>query len=107
MSRGTEDDKNKSRSQWPSFNFELQRVLLFIIYPFLWSFRVEIGATMAISKLAILSIFLALVFSQVHADVSADAEAEHIVQVVRSDDSEFADLKVELDELKFKIQKLG
>ncbi|XP_038898504.1 uncharacterized protein LOC120086122 [Benincasa hispida] len=61
---------------------------------------------MAISKLAILSIFLALVFTQVPADVSVDGGAEHVVEVVRSDDSEFSDLKVELDELKSRIQKL-
>lgn len=62
---------------------------------------------MAISKLAILSLFLALVFTQLRADESLDLEAEHIVEVVRSDDSEFSDLKLELDQLKFKIQKLG
>ncbi|KAA0038726.1 structural maintenance of chromosomes protein 2-1-like [Cucumis melo var. makuwa] len=61
---------------------------------------------MAISKLAILSLFLALVFTQLRADESLDLEAEHIVEVVRSDDSEFSDLKLELDQLKFKIQKL-
>lgn len=62
---------------------------------------------MAISKLAILSLFLALVFTQLRADESLDVEAQHIVEVVRSDDSEFSDLKLELDQLKFKIQKLG
>ncbi|KGN60195.1 uncharacterized protein LOC101216465 [Cucumis sativus] len=61
---------------------------------------------MAISKLAILSLFLALVFTQLRADESLDVEAQHIVEVVRSDDSEFSDLKLELDQLKFKIQKL-
>ena len=80
---------------------------MFIIYPFLWSFRAEIWDSMAISKLAILSLFLALVFTQLRADESLDLEAEHIVEVVRSDDSEFSDLKLELDQLKFKIQKLG
>lgn len=62
---------------------------------------------MAISKLAILSIVLALVFTQVRADVSVDGEAERVVDVLRSDDSELSDLKVELGELKSKIQKLG
>lgn len=62
---------------------------------------------MAISKLAILSIFLALVFTYVRADVSVDGEGEHVVEGVGSDVSELSDLKVELDELKFKIQKLG
>ncbi|XP_022134556.1 paramyosin-like [Momordica charantia] len=61
---------------------------------------------MAISKLAILSIFLALVVTYVRADVSVDGEGEHVVEGVGSDVSELSDLKVELDELKFKIQKL-
>lgn len=61
---------------------------------------------MAISKLAILSILLALVFTQVRADVSVDGEGEQVIEIVRSDNSEFSDLKVELDELKSKIQKL-
>ncbi|XP_022976071.1 uncharacterized protein LOC111476583 [Cucurbita maxima] len=61
---------------------------------------------MAISKLASLSIFLVLVFTQVPANASVDVEAEHVVEVIRSDDPEVSDLKVELDELKSKIQKL-
>lgn len=62
---------------------------------------------MAISKFASLFIFLVLVFTHVRANVSVDVEAEHVVEVIRSDDSEVSDLKVELDELKSKIQKLG
>ncbi|KAG6608231.1 hypothetical protein SDJN03_01573, partial [Cucurbita argyrosperma subsp. sororia] len=61
---------------------------------------------MAISKLATLLIFLALVFTHGCADVSVDGEVENIVEVVRSDDSDLSILKIELQELKSKIQTL-
>ena len=66
---------------------------------------------MAASKLVIFSIFLALIFTHIRADVSiegelSDSEGEKI-EVIRSDGSDSSALKIELEQLKSKIQTLG
>lgn len=65
---------------------------------------------MAASKLVIFSIFLALIFTHIRADVSiegelSDSEDEN-AKVVRSDGPDSSALKIELDQLKSKIQAL-
>lgn len=62
---------------------------------------------MAASKLAILSIFLALIFSQIRADVSVQGEEDAPLKPVRSDGPDSSALKIELDQLKSKIHTLG
>ncbi|XP_050363459.1 golgin IMH1-like [Argentina anserina] len=59
---------------------------------------------MASSKLLILSVFLALIFSQIRADASV-GEREPL-EVVRSDGADSSALKIELDQLKSKIHSL-
>ncbi|XP_034198664.1 cingulin-like protein 1 isoform X3 [Prunus dulcis] len=61
---------------------------------------------MAASKLAILSIFLALIFSQIRADVSVQGEEDAPLKPVRSDGPDSSALKIELDQLKSKIHTL-
>lgn len=66
-----------------------------------------ISCSMAASKLAILSIFLALIFSQIRADVSVQGEEDAPLKPVRSDGPDSSALKIELDQLKSKIHTLG
>ncbi|TQD86810.1 hypothetical protein C1H46_027683 [Malus baccata] len=61
---------------------------------------------MAASKLAILSIFLALIFSQIRADASVPAEEDEPVKLPRSDGPDSSALKIELDQLGAKIHSL-
>ncbi|KAM0968613.1 hypothetical protein ACFX13_017241 [Malus domestica] len=61
---------------------------------------------MAASKLAILSIFLALIFSQIRADASVPAEEDEPVKLPRSDGPDSSALKIELDQLRAKIHSL-
>ncbi|XP_009367949.1 uncharacterized protein LOC103957503 [Pyrus x bretschneideri] len=61
---------------------------------------------MAASKLAILSIFLALIFSQIRADASVPAEEDEPVKRPRSDGPDSAALKIELDQLRARIHSL-
>lgn len=64
---------------------------------------------MAISKLVILSIFLALIFTHggAHASVGQEYDSEP-VEVVGSDGGpDSSALKIELDQLKSKIHTLG
>ena len=68
------------------------------------------SSLMAASKLVIFSIFLALIFTHIRADVSiegelSDSEDEN-AKVVRSDGPDSSALKIELDQLKSKIQAL-
>lgn len=58
---------------------------------------------MAVSKLLFFSLFFALVFSTVWPDESIEADA----QVLGSDAADSSALKIELDQLKFKIHDLG
>ena len=60
---------------------------------------------MASSKLLILSVFLALIFSQIRADASV--REDEPLEALRSDGADFSALKIELDQLKAKIQSLG
>lgn len=67
---------------------------------------------MSASKVVILSIFLALIFTHIRADVSIEGElsdsGDETVKVVGSDGSaDSSALKIELDQLKSKIQALG
>ncbi|KAL6207719.1 hypothetical protein ACLB2K_018673 [Fragaria x ananassa] len=59
---------------------------------------------MASSKFLILSVFLALIFSQIRADASVGEDEP--LEVVRSDGPDSSALKIELDQLKSKIQSL-
>ncbi|RXH72615.1 hypothetical protein DVH24_012299 [Malus domestica] len=61
---------------------------------------------MAASKLAILSVFLALILSQIRADASVPAEEDEPVKLPRSDGPESSALKIELDQLRAKIHSL-
>ncbi|XP_030946707.1 uncharacterized protein LOC115971140 isoform X2 [Quercus lobata] len=65
---------------------------------------------MAASKLVIFSIFLALIFTHIRADVSIEGELsdseEENAKVIRSDGPDSSALKIELDQLKSKIQAL-
>ncbi|KAM2273824.1 hypothetical protein ACFX1S_043705 [Malus domestica] len=61
---------------------------------------------MAASKLAILSIFLALICSQIRADASVPAEEDEPVKLLRSDGPDSSALKIELDQLRAKIHSL-
>ncbi|XP_050114484.1 uncharacterized protein LOC126592752 isoform X1 [Malus sylvestris] len=58
---------------------------------------------MAASKLVILSIFLALIFSQIRAVASIPAEEEEPVKFPRSDTPDSSALKIELNQLRAKI----
>ncbi|CAN6577305.1 unnamed protein product [Malus baccata var. baccata] len=58
---------------------------------------------MAASKFAILSIFLALIFSQIRAVASIPAEEEEPVKFPRSDTPDSSALKIELNQLRAKI----
>lgn len=61
---------------------------------------------MAVSKLLVFSVFLALIFfTVVTADASVSEEVEKVG--VRSDGSDSSFLKIELDQLKSKIHSLG
>ncbi|RXH81418.1 hypothetical protein DVH24_034839 [Malus domestica] len=60
-------------------------------------------APIAASKLAILSIFLALIFSQIRAVASILAEEEEPVKFPRSDTPDSSALKIELNQLRAKI----
>ncbi|KAB2619238.1 histone deacetylase 18-like [Pyrus ussuriensis x Pyrus communis] len=62
---------------------------------------------MAASKLAILSVFLALILSQIRADASVPAEEDEPVKLPRSDGPDSSALKIELDQLRAKIHSLG
>jgi hypothetical protein len=67
---------------------------------------------MSASKLVIFSIFLALIFTHIRADVSIEGELSDIEdetgKVVRSGGSaDSSALKIELGQLKSKIQALG
>jgi len=67
---------------------------------------------MSASKLVIYSIFLALIFTHIRAGVSLGGELsdneEESVKVVGSDGyADSSALKIELDQLKSKIQTLG
>lgn len=64
-----------------------------------------IFGSMAFSKLVIFSIFLALIFSQIRADVSV--QEDEPLKVIRSDSPDSSALKIELDQLKSKIHSLG
>ncbi|RXH78887.1 hypothetical protein DVH24_006957 [Malus domestica] len=61
---------------------------------------------MAASKLAILSIFLALIFSQIRADASILTKEDEPVKLPRLDTPDSSVLKIELDQLKAKIHSL-
>ncbi|GMY17668.1 huntingtin-interacting protein 1-related protein-like [Fagus crenata] len=65
---------------------------------------------MAASKLVIFSIFLALIFTHIRADVSIEGELsdseDEKIKVIRSDGSDSSALKIELEQLKSKIQTL-
>ncbi|XP_050263635.1 uncharacterized protein LOC126707933 isoform X2 [Quercus robur] len=65
---------------------------------------------MAASKLVIFSIFIALIFTHIRADVSIEGELsdseEENAKVIRSDGPDSSALKIELDQLKSKIQAL-
>ncbi|CAN6721340.1 unnamed protein product [Malus baccata var. baccata] len=61
---------------------------------------------MAASKLAILSIFLAVICSQIRADASVPAEEDEPVKLLRSDGPDSSALKIELDQLRAKIHSL-
>ena len=61
---------------------------------------------MAVPKLLVFSVFLALIFfTEVRADASVSEEVEKVQ--VRSDGSDSSFLKIELDQLKSKIHSLG
>lgn len=61
---------------------------------------------MTTSKLLLLSIFLSLVLAHVRASVPVDED--EAVKVAGSDGSDYSSaLKIELEQLKFKIQELG
>lgn len=62
---------------------------------------------MAVSKLLILSIILALIFTHVGADAPVEEEDFLSVPVGGSDGSDSLALKIELDQLKSKIHTLG
>ncbi|KAK9946721.1 hypothetical protein M0R45_012168 [Rubus argutus] len=59
---------------------------------------------MASSKLVVFSVFLALIFSQIRADVSV--QEDEPLKVIRSDSPDSSALKIELDQLKAKIHSL-
>uniref|UniRef100_A0A2N9GTX7 Uncharacterized protein n=1 Tax=Fagus sylvatica TaxID=28930 RepID=A0A2N9GTX7_FAGSY len=65
---------------------------------------------MAASKLVIFSIFLALIFTHIRADVSIEGELsdseDEKIKVIRSDGSDSSALKIELEQLKSEIQTL-
>lgn len=62
---------------------------------------------MAASKLAILSVFLAIILSQIRADASVPAEEDEPVKLPRSDGPDSSALKIELDQLRAKIHSPG
>ncbi|KAF3446468.1 hypothetical protein FNV43_RR11647 [Rhamnella rubrinervis] len=66
----------------------------------------NLNVSMAVSKLLILSILLALIFTHVRADAPVEQEDYSSVPVGGSDGSDSLALKIELDQLKSKIHTL-
>lgn len=70
-----------------------------------WVLWMWFSVPMASSKLVIFSVLLALIFSQIRADVSV--QEDEPLKVIRSDSPDSSALKIELDQLKAKIHSLG